>query len=103
MSSWIRSRLHSRMLLHTAANPALHVEISSPLMDGIDIQIDVPAVLYKELANTRAAESSEMIRTRVVAARNVQLRRFYVTQLYPATCGHGELGEGQWIYISNMG
>jgi magnesium chelatase family protein len=57
-------------------------KISGPLMDRIDIQIDVPAVPYKELANTRAAESSEMIRARVIAARNVQLRRFYDEKIY---------------------
>ena len=51
-------------------------------MDRIDIQIDVPAVPYKEMANTRAAESSEMIRARVVHARNVQLRRFYDEKIY---------------------
>jgi len=40
-------------------------KISGPLMDRIDIQIDVPAVPYKELSNSRSAESSEIIRTRV--------------------------------------
>ena len=57
-------------------------KISGPLMDRIDIQIDVPAVPYKELANARTAESSEMIRTRVVNARSVQLRRFYDEKIY---------------------
>ena len=56
--------------------------ISGPLMDRIDIQIDVPAVPYKELANTRTAESSEVIRMRVVAARNLQLRRFFDERIY---------------------
>jgi magnesium chelatase family protein len=56
--------------------------ISGPLMDRIDIQIDVPAVPYKELCTTRAAESSEMIRTRVIAARNLQLRRFFDEKIY---------------------
>ena len=51
-------------------------------MDRIDIQIDVPAVPYKELSNTRAAESSETIRMRVVAARNAQLRRFFDEKIY---------------------
>ncbi len=51
-------------------------------MDRIDIQIDVPAVPYKELSNARAAESSEMIRMRVVAARNIQLRRFFDEKIY---------------------
>jgi magnesium chelatase family protein len=57
-------------------------KISGPLMDRIDIQIDVPAVPYKELSNARAAESSETIRMRVVAARNVQLRRFFDEKIY---------------------
>jgi magnesium chelatase family protein len=57
-------------------------KISGPLMDRIDIQIDVPAVPYKELANTRAAESSETIRMRVVAARNLQQRRFFDERIY---------------------
>src|SRR5213593_1178640 len=57
-------------------------KISGPLMDRIDIQIDVPAVPYKELSNTRAAESSEAIRTRVIAARSVQFRRFFDEKIY---------------------
>jgi magnesium chelatase family protein len=57
-------------------------KISGPLMDRIDIQMDVPAVPYKELSNTRHAESSETIRHRVVTARNVQLRRFFDEHIY---------------------
>src|SRR4029079_19428238 len=60
----------------------IHVEISGPLMDRIDIQIDVPAVPYKELATVGGTESSETIRTRVIAARSVQLRRFYDEHIY---------------------
>ena len=51
-------------------------------MDRIDIQVDVPAVPYKDLSGGRAAESSEMIRHRVVAARNTQLRRFFDEHIY---------------------
>jgi magnesium chelatase family protein len=57
-------------------------KISGPLMDRIDIQVDVPAVPYKDLAGGRAAESSEIIRHRVVAARNTQLRRFFDEHIY---------------------
>ena len=57
-------------------------KISGPLMDRIDIQMDVPAVPYKELSNARSAESSETIRYRVVTARNVQLRRFFDEHIY---------------------
>jgi magnesium chelatase family protein len=57
-------------------------KISGPLMDRIDIQIDVPAVPYKELSNSRGAEASETIRLRVVTARNLQLRRFFDEKIY---------------------
>jgi len=57
-------------------------KISGPLMDRIDIQVDVPAVLYKDLTGGRLAESSETIRHRVVAARNMQLRRFFDEHIY---------------------
>ena len=57
-------------------------KISGPLMDRIDIQIDVQAVPYKELSNSRAAESSETIRHRVMTARNIQLRRFFDEKVY---------------------
>jgi magnesium chelatase family protein len=56
--------------------------ISGPLLDRIDIQIDVPAVPYKELAQTRTAEPSEAIRARVVAARAIQHRRLSDDNLY---------------------
>ena len=51
-------------------------------MDRIDIQVDVPAVPYKDLAGGRSAESSETIRYRVIAARNIQLRRFFDEHVY---------------------
>ncbi len=50
--------------------------ISGPLLDRIDIQIEVPAVLYKELASETCSETSEDIRKRVMKARAVQLHRF---------------------------
>jgi magnesium chelatase family protein len=53
-------------------------KISGPLLDRIDIHIDVPAVKYKELRSTGHAESSAEIRQRVLRAREVQLNRFAV-------------------------
>ncbi|MEC5129005.1 YifB family Mg chelatase-like AAA ATPase [Verrucomicrobiales bacterium BCK34] len=50
--------------------------ISGPLLDRIDLHIDVPAVNYKELRAESGGESSEVIRERVEEARNVQLTRF---------------------------
>ena len=51
-------------------------KISGPLMDRIDIHIDVPAVNYKELRSNTAPEDSLSIRDRVLRAREVQLNRF---------------------------
>jgi magnesium chelatase family protein len=51
-------------------------KISGPLLDRIDIHIEVPAVKYKELRNGNPAEASASVRERVIAARAVQLERF---------------------------
>jgi len=51
-------------------------KISGPLLDRIDIQIEVPAVKYKELSQQFASEDSAAIRTRVNRARQSQLGRF---------------------------
>ena len=51
-------------------------KISGPLMDRIDIHIDVPAVNYKELRSNSAPEDSATIRDRVLRAREVQLNRY---------------------------
>jgi len=51
-------------------------KISGPLLDRIDIHIEVPAVQYKELRGGAAAEGSSEIRTRVMAARERQRARF---------------------------
>ncbi len=51
-------------------------KISGPLLDRIDIHIEVPAVKYKELSSNRISEKSEAIRSRVVKAREIQTSRF---------------------------
>ena len=51
-------------------------KISGPLLDRIDIHIEVPAVQYKELRGGAAAEGSAEIRGRVMAARARQRERF---------------------------
>jgi magnesium chelatase family protein len=51
-------------------------KISGPLLDRIDIHIDVPAVNYKEMRSTVEPESSMQIRDRIMRARQVQLQRF---------------------------
>ena len=50
--------------------------ISGPLLDRIDLHIDVPAVKYKELASKEAGELSQTIRQGVVRARDLQMERF---------------------------
>jgi magnesium chelatase family protein len=50
-------------------------KISGPLLDRIDIKIDVPAVSPWDLASTPKGESSQSIRQRVVAARQIQENR----------------------------
>ena len=49
--------------------------ISGPLLDRIDLHVEVPAIKYEHLADQTPAESSAAIRARVVAARNIQQRR----------------------------
>jgi len=51
-------------------------KISGPLLDRIDIHIDVPAVNYKEMRSGAEAESSQKIRDRVMCARHIQQTRF---------------------------
>ncbi len=50
--------------------------ISGPLLDRIDIHIDVPAVKYRELSSNATGEPSEKIRERVETARERQIKRF---------------------------
>jgi magnesium chelatase family protein len=50
--------------------------ISGPLLDRIDLHIEVPAVEYRDIASTRAEEASAAIRTRVGRARERQQTRF---------------------------
>ncbi|MFH1578476.1 MAG: YifB family Mg chelatase-like AAA ATPase [Candidatus Omnitrophota bacterium] len=57
-------------------------KISGPLLDRIDIHIEVPALKYKELISRQEAESSEQIRERVNRVRQTQLARFKDTGIY---------------------
>ena len=50
--------------------------ISGPLLDYIDIHIEVLRVGYEKLSGDRVGESSDSIQARVQAARNIQLQRF---------------------------
>jgi len=65
--------------------------ISGPLLDRIDIHVEVPRVDYEKLADKRKVEDSATIRQRVQAARERQLQRFTGTKL---TC-NAEMGPAE--------
>lgn len=50
--------------------------ISGPLLDRIDLHVEVPAVQFREMTSGRPGEASAVIRERVIAARQRQLARF---------------------------
>lgn len=78
--------------------------ISGPLLDRIDIHIEVSPIKYKDLDSSQEAESSDSIRERVNRARKIQLERykgmniFFNSQLQPAQlskfCKLGEKERG---------
>jgi len=55
--------------------------VSGPLLDRIDIHIEVPAVEFEDLANRKNSESSEKIKTRVNKARKIQNSRYKNTKI----------------------
>ena len=57
-------------------------KVSGPLLDRIDIQVEVPGLRYQELASKDAGESSDLIRLRVNTARSIQLQRFEKTKVH---------------------
>ncbi|MDH7511913.1 MAG: YifB family Mg chelatase-like AAA ATPase [Clostridiales bacterium] len=57
-------------------------KISGPLLDRIDIQVDVPAVKFREIVSREAGESSSDIRERVSRAREKQMERFKGKKIY---------------------
>jgi len=56
--------------------------VSGPLLDRIDIHIEVPALQYKDMAEETGGESSDTIRKRVEKARRIQERRFSGKKIY---------------------
>ena len=56
--------------------------ISGPLLDRIDIQVEVPAVKYSELAADTTGEPSVQVQERVEAARQIQQERFTRTNIH---------------------
>ncbi|MEG1635535.1 MAG: ATP-binding protein, partial [Rikenellaceae bacterium] len=56
--------------------------ISGPLLDRIDIHMEVLPVSFNKLSSSRTAETSADIRTRVARARDIQSERFKATKIY---------------------
>ncbi len=57
-------------------------KISGPLLDRIDIHIEVPSVTYSDISSTKTEESSTEIKKRVEKARMVQLERYKDEGIY---------------------
>ena len=63
--------------------------ISGPLLDRIDLHIEVPQVKFRDISAERTGETSAQIRERVVAARQRQHERFADGKTSPATRAWG--------------
>jgi magnesium chelatase family protein len=81
-------------------------KVSGPLLDRIDLHVEVQPVAFKELASEEITEKSQSIRERVIAARALQSKRFAATpeihnnaqmssQQVRKICKISE--DGQWI------
>ncbi len=66
-------------------------KISGPLLDRIDIHLEVPPVAYRELRAARDGASSEEMREQVRAAREVQTRRFGDARMSNARMSHRQV------------
>ena len=53
-----------------------HSRISGPLMDRVDLQIEVTPVNFEQMSNDTPEETSAEVRKRVIAARKIQQKRF---------------------------
>ena len=56
--------------------------ISGPLLDRIDIQVEVPSVDYNDLSSTEKGETSSVIKERVNRTRKIQLERYKGLNIY---------------------
>jgi len=71
-------------------------KISGPMLDRIDIQVDVPAVSIADLSKTNA-ESSDVVAARIMAAREIQAERFKAHDVSVNAHANGELLEEQMV------
>ena len=73
--------------IHSCTCPPIAIQryrsrISGPLLDRIDIHIEVPSVKYRDLADRGEAESSAAIAQRVERSRAIQLQRYSGTKIH---------------------
>ncbi|HUP90194.1 MAG TPA: YifB family Mg chelatase-like AAA ATPase, partial [Longimicrobiales bacterium] len=80
---------HARCMCHTAQVQRYMSRVSGPLLDRIDVHVELAALNARELTALEPAEPSARIRERVVAARERQIRRFkdreYVANAFMST------------------
>ena len=72
----IYSIFGSRNRYHPVFNRLSHHFISGPLLDRIDIQVEIEPVAFDDIADKAPAESSVSIRDRVMKARTIQQERY---------------------------
>ncbi len=63
--------------------------ISGPLLDRIDLHVEVPALKYREMTSKTAGENSRTVADRVARARNKQQKRFSASRRIRANCQMG--------------
>jgi len=66
-------------------------KISGPLLDRIDLQLEIPAVEIKELSQAKKGENSSTVRQRVLSARKIQEKRFGTPGKLNAHMGASEI------------
>lgn len=66
--------------------------VSGPLLDRVDIYVDVPRVQYEKLSGTTQSEPSAAIRSRVIAARHRQRERF---RRHPRCLTNADMGAAE--------
>nr|MDA3814774.1 YifB family Mg chelatase-like AAA ATPase [Patescibacteria group bacterium] len=74
-------------------------KISGPMLDRIDIHIEVPAVKYKDLSSKETGETSEDIRKRVIKAREIQTTRFHE---HPNIYSNADMGTNEIRQFCNL-
>ena len=78
-------------------------KISGPMLDRIDIHIEVPALKYKDLSSNINGETSEEIRKRVIVAKEIQIVRF---NEFPNIHSNADMGTNeirQFCKLDNAG